>query len=268
MEKAGLSAKTEETALLMLTAAKDFDQAGDIESNPGPESTTAITDDAHMWMENEYGQGLRHCLEGETPTEQIRGFLADRRSRVQMNNVVGRSQKSVLAPLLFLFYIYNLAGAKDHDIIATNRHNFLVSFLDQSLAFNAHIDKIMKELSNRLQMLQAKSTGLRSTSRTSATNMGRIEKCPKLKSARALRIITGQLQSIPLETLRTEANVVSYGTESKRSILRAFEKATRAADDHPKQMILETEVPRRLPNRMSWRRWLAIYQTTFSTASH
>ena len=56
----------------------------------------------------------------------------------------------------------------------------------------------------------------------SNTNIEKLERAQN----RALRIITGQVQSAPLEAVRAEAKVASYTTESKRTILRSFEKAT------------------------------------------
>ncbi len=84
----------------------------------------------------------------------------------------------------------------------------------------------------------------------SATNIERLERAKN----RALRIITGQVQSTPLEEVRAEAKVASYNTESRQTILRFFKKAKQAAEDHPKRQTLEADVPQRLPNRTGWRR--------------
>ena len=69
-----------------------------------------------------------------------------------------------------------------------------------------------------------------------------------------LQLITGQLVSTPLEALRLEADVQSYSTCSKLLILRAYEKAQRSADDHPKRIALDVNIPQCLQSRSSFRR--------------
>ena len=68
----------------------------------------------------------------------------------------------------------------------------------------------------------------------------------------ALRLVTGQLVSTPLETLRLEADVQSYNTCSNRLILRAQGKALRSSDDHPKRLALTANASQRLPNHCSF----------------
>ena len=69
----------------------------------------------------------------------------------------------------------------------------------------------------------------------------------------SLRLITGQLVSTPLETLRLEADVQSYPTCSNCLILKAKEKALRSTDDHPKRIALDFNILQCLQNRSSFR---------------
>ena len=69
---------------------------------------------------------------------------------------------------------------------------------------------------------------------------------------RALRTITGQLQSTPLEALHLEAGVQSYRTVSKRLVARSMEKALRCPADHPRRITAEEQVIRRT-DRPCWR---------------
>ena len=69
----------------------------------------------------------------------------------------------------------------------------------------------------------------------------------------SLRLITGQLVSTPLETLRLEADVQSYPTCSNCLILKAKAKALCSTDDHPKHIALDVNILQRLQNRSSFR---------------
>ena len=84
----------------------------------------------------------------------------------------------------------------------------------------------------------------------SETNLNNLDRLQN----RSLRLITGQLISAPLETLRLEAAVQSYLTYSKRLILKANKKARRSTDDHPKCIALNVNIPQRLQSRSSFRR--------------
>jgi len=55
---------------------------------------------------------------------------------------------------------------------------------------------------------------------------------------KALRIMTGQAKTTPVEALRAEAGVCSYETVSNRLCVRAHEKAARLPADHPKNLAL------------------------------
>ena len=147
--------------------------------------------------------------------------------------------------------------------------------LDRSLTFNAHIKKLTTSLGSSIRIIRASahtSWGWRRTtlkmafhalvpskidyaapawqpwlSKTNLTNLDRLQN-------RSLRFITGQLISTPLEALRLEADVQNYSTSSKRLLLKANEKAQRSADDHPKRIALNVNIPQRLQSRSSFRR--------------
>lgn len=71
---------------------------------------------------------------------------------------------------------------------------------------------------------------------------------------RALRLITGQLVSTPLEAFCPQADVQSYNTCSnlQNLILRAWEKTLHSTDYHPKHVALSADVPQRLLNCCSF----------------
>jgi ribonuclease HI len=69
---------------------------------------------------------------------------------------------------------------------------------------------------------------------------------------RALRLITGQFKSSPVEALQAEAEVPSYTTHSERSWLRSMEKAKRLPTDHPRRMALDEAASHRTPKSTSW----------------
>ena len=68
---------------------------------------------------------------------------------------------------------------------------------------------------------------------------------------KALRIITGQLKSSPVEALRLEASVLSYETHMQRNILKSHEKAKRLPECHPRHIAMRAAVPPR-NKRQSW----------------
>ncbi len=60
------------------------------------------------------------------------------------------------------------------------------------------------------------------------SRLDQIERCQN----KALRVVTGQLKSTPVETLRREAGICSIATASKRAIMLAYEKVNRWPLDH------------------------------------
>ena len=130
--------------------------------------------------------------------------------------------------------------------------------LDGSLTFNAHLKKLTASLSSSICIIRATahtSWGWhRSTLKMafhalihskvdyaaptwqpwlSATNLS----CLNRLQNRSLRLITGQLVSTPLDTLRLKADVQSYQTCSSHLILKAREKALLSTNDHPKRVL-------------------------------
>ena len=70
---------------------------------------------------------------------------------------------------------------------------------------------------------------------------------------KALRVITGQLHSSPVESLRLEASVTSYTTHSHRNILKSMERAKRLPPHHPySRALAEHTKPR--TQHSSWAR--------------
>jgi len=69
---------------------------------------------------------------------------------------------------------------------------------------------------------------------------------------KALRKMTGQAKTTPVEALRAEAGVCSYKTVSNRLCVKAYEKAARLPADHPKNLAFYSSNQHRL-QRSSWR---------------
>ncbi len=81
----------------------------------------------------------------------------------------------------------------------------------------------------------------------SATRLEQLKRCQN----RALRVMTGQLQTTPVETLRREAGVYSMRTLMRRQTAIAYEKASRLTPDHSRRRLLNSPVRHRLA-RPSW----------------
>ncbi len=80
------------------------------------------------------------------------------------------------------------------------------------------------------------------------TRLDQLERCQN----RALRIITGQLKTTPLEALRIEAGVPSIATQVQQQAPVPNEKAHRLPTNHPRRTLLE-EPCRHRQKRPSWR---------------
>ena len=82
----------------------------------------------------------------------------------------------------------------------------------------------------------------------SVTNVRTLDACQN----RALRMVTGQLQSTPLEALRLEAEVPSMQTMIRRNCANAWEKTLRLPATNPRSKLVEGP-KHRVKGRSSWR---------------
>ena len=85
---------------------------------------------------------------------------------------------------------------------------------------------------------------------------------------KALRLVTGQYASTPVEALRLEAGVTSYKTHSSQLTTLAAEKALRLPVDHPRRTTFQpnTGVGHRLKLRSSWREATKLRNTLPTTS--
>ena len=160
--------------------------------------------------------------------------------------------------------------------LAVNKNPvFLGVTLDRGLSFNAHLDKVIQRANNKCRILAAvanrkwgwKISNLRTIYLAcirsgldycgpawqpflSESNRDRLE----VTQNKALRLITGQLKTTPVEAIRLEAGVTSYQTTIKRKCAIAYEKSLRLPPNNPRRSIAEKEVKHRLSSRSSWRR--------------
>ena len=68
---------------------------------------------------------------------------------------------------------------------------------------------------------------------------------------KALRVVTGQLRSSPVESLRLETGVPSYDTQTQGNTLKFSELAKRLPLDHPRHIALTSAIPPKNTGR-SW----------------
>ena len=280
----------------------------------------------------------------------IKAFLENRQAKVKFNGEYSKSktmrqglpQGSMLSPLIFLFYINNLARslpptttnslfADDISILATHhnkevaqklaqqsvdivskwakewklqlnadkseaslfttdtkeadwstsievegktiRHEehprLLGVFLDRSLHFGAHVDRVIEKMASKQKILYAVAntkwgwkkeyltriynsiinsiatyagfTWLPSASKTHILKLKRAQN-------KALRLVTGHFQATPVEALRLECGLISLETTIQRAIAKSAEKAVRLPEDHPRRIALQNDVRNRLKN--------------------
>ena len=153
---------------------------------------------------------------------------------------------------------------------------FLGVHLDRSLSFQEHVKQTTQKASTRLRILSclaSKEWGwsklnlkrvFMATFRSildyagsswqpflSETQLKKLDTCQN----KALRLITGQYSSTPVEALRLESGVQSYQTTSKKLIAISREKADRVDPEHPRHMALCPENPVvHRTSRQSWRK--------------
>ena len=140
---------------------------------------------------------------------------------------------------------------------------FLGVRMDKTLSFRAQVKDVTQKVKKRTSLLRAAASrdggGTRtpyavfqSTQRSvmdlSSTNMDKLEKAQN----QALRAITGQYSSTPLEALRLESGFQSYATHSKRLTATSQQKAFRLPTEHSRAVALSSTVLRRL-KRSSWK---------------
>ena len=143
---------------------------------------------------------------------------------------------------------------------------------DWNLSFTAHVEEVSKAVSGKLGMLASVGNShwgwdkhhlgqlYFAYMRTkmdysgpgwqpwlSPTSVAVLERTQN----KALRIITGQLKSSPVEALRLESSIIGYETHMRRNILKSREKAMRLPANHPRQVALCNTVPPR-NKRQSW----------------
>ena len=82
-----------------------------------------------------------------------------------------------------------------------------------------------------------------------ASNVDKLDACQN----RALRLVTGQLRTTPLEALRAEADVPSMRTKIRMNAANAWEKTLRLPASNPRSR-LATDAPHRLKTKGSWRK--------------
>ena len=153
---------------------------------------------------------------------------------------------------------------------------FLGIHLDCSLSFQEHVKQTTQKASTRLRILSclaSKEWGwsklnlkrvFMATFRSildyagsswqpflSETQLKKLDTCQN----KALRLITGQYSSTPVEALRLESGVEFYPTTSKNLIAISREKADRVDPEHPRHMALRPENPvAHRTARQSWRK--------------
>ena len=145
--------------------------------------------------------------------------------------------------------------------------------LDRTLCFGPHTDVVTKSASSKLKILAKLSYADWGSDKfelfriyeavvrsrldyagpawqpwLSDTQMKRLD----VVQNRGLRLVTGQTRSTNLESLRCEADTLSYNTISQRATLRSYEKAARLPASHPRRQLLDNQVPKR-NQRNSWR---------------
>ena len=142
--------------------------------------------------------------------------------------------------------------------------------LDRTLTFGAHISKILAGAKGKMKMLNAISGSdwgwqkqvlrrvylghFKSTFDYAAPawqpwiSVSNVKKIERVQNT-ALRTITRQAKSTPIDCLRLESEIRSFESSVKTVAQLAREKALRMEEDHPKRTVLGPEVARRLPRR-------------------
>ena len=146
--------------------------------------------------------------------------------------------------------------------------------LDRQLTFSTHTDIAIRKATAKLRMLGAiahsewgwRKQDLRKVYFShirsvlnfagsawqpwiSNTNIGKLERTQN----KALRLITGQAKSSPVDALRAEANIPSFESVITANYMRSWEKAHRLPENHPRRLAIASTVRQRL-KRPNWRK--------------
>ena len=165
--------------------------------------------------------------------------------------------------------------ALNKDVPFNPTPKFLGVHLDRTLSFAKHVKVVTEKVKSRNRMLASltskkwgwKKKSMKKVYTTmqrsvmdyaaaswqpwlSKSQFGKLEKAQNS----SLRIMSGQYASTPLEALRLETGIESYETTSKRLTAKAYEKARRLEETHPRHEALNNNAaPHRSKRRSSWR---------------
>jgi ribonuclease HI len=165
------------------------------------------------------------------------------------------------------------------------RPRLLGVILDRNLTFAEHTDTVVRKATAKLRMLGAvantewgwRKQDLRKVFLAhirsvldfagcawqpwlSKTNICKLERAQN----KALRLITGQAKSSPVEALRAEADVSSFTSNIRANCMRSMEKAHRLPEDHPRKLAIASTIRQRL-KRENWRKQATELASIFLT---
>ena len=150
---------------------------------------------------------------------------------------------------------------------------FLGVIFDRTLSFGPQVEGIRKKVGGKCNLLAMVGSREWGWSRESLKRVFQATVCSVLNYCgpgwqpwlsesnvktldacqnRALRIVTGQLQSTPLEALRMEAEVPSMHTTIRRNAAAAWEKTLRLPSTNPRSRLVVGPT-HRLKKKTSWR---------------
>ena len=162
------------------------------------------------------------------------------------------------------------------DVLRFNpRPSFLGVSLDRTLSFRSHAISVANRVAGRCRVLAALAGQEWGWDRRNlvrvflcfirplmdycaagwqpwlaASNLAVLERAQN----RALRWVTGQCRTTPVEALALEAGVPQYRTVARRLCVVAYEKAMRLPAEHPRRVAASSSVSHRTRRASSWRR--------------
>ena len=147
-------------------------------------------------------------------------------------------------------------------------------YLDRTLHFGHHVDKLVEKTESKHKMLRAvantdwgwkkdKLTQIFTAHASSTaefagfawmpsaapTHLSRLERAQN----KLLRTITGQYKATPIEALRLECGLPSFKTSEERLSLKAAEKAIRLPANHPRRIAFEEGNVGHTRKQSNWR---------------